>query len=259
MGLDMFQFDLLRNQPGLLHAIFGRTGGVSRPPFASLNVGADVGDEPESIRQNYRLICEALGLRQEDLVTVRQVHSNRVARVTANDRGRIVGQLDGMVTDAPHLPLMLRFADCVPIIIYDPKRAVLGVAHAGWRGTVHRIAEQLVRTMREGYGCHPADLLAGIGPSIGACCYPVGPEVIRAALDAFGAGARDSQGHALLVSRDGMIQLDLWAANRLLLERAGVEQIETAGLCTCCHRERFFSHRGDGGRTGRFPMVAMLR
>jgi len=254
-SLDIFRFELLRDEPGLGHGIFGRAGGVSAAPFDSLNVGSDVRDAWENVRRNHDLVCESLGLRRMDLVTVRQVHSDRVTRVTANDLGRRVGELDGIFTVEPNVPLILRFADCVPLLAYDPARGALGVAHAGWRGTLSKIGERLIAAMRGQLGCRPADLLVGIGPSIGPCCYEVGPEVVQAVREAFGPPGE----HLLVPSDNGRVHLDLWAANRLQLEQAGVERIETAGLCTVCHRDRFFSHRGDRGKTGRFPLVAFLR
>jgi len=252
--LDNYQFEIFAGHPGLRYGIFGRAGGVSSDPFASLNVGAGLGDSPDNIHENHERICASLGLDRSDLVTVHQVHSDRVMRVGAGDRGCHKGELDGLLTDEPGLPLIMRFADCVPLLAYDPALHALGVAHAGWRGTLGKIGQRLVAAMGDQFGSRPADLLFGIGPSIGPCCYEVGDEVVQATQLAFGTDAE-----ALLHwSHNPRPHLDLWAANRLQLEQAGVTQIETAGICTACHRERFFSHRGDAGRTGRFPLVAAL-
>jgi len=252
--LDNYQFAIFAGHPGLRYGIFGRAGGVSSDPFASLNVGSGLGDSPANVSENHERICESLGVRRAELVTVHQVHSDRVMRVSAGDRGRRMGELDGMLTDEPGLPLIMRFADCAPLLAYDPANHALGVAHAGWRGTLSKIGQRLVIAMGEQFGSRPADLLLGIGPSIGPCCYEVGDEVVKATRAAFGADAE-----ALLHwSHNPRPHLDLWAANRLQLEVAGVTKIETAGSCTSCYRERFFSHRGDAGRTGRFPLVAVL-
>lgn len=252
--LDIFQFEMFRNQPGLQHGIFGRSGGVSPAPFDSLNVGAGVGDAPENVRRNLALACDSLGVHHSDLVSVRQIHSNVVRHVTAIDRGRRVGELDGMFTDEQDVPLILRFADCVPLLAYDATRGVLGVAHAGWRGTVSKIGVRLVEAMKEHLGCRPADLAVGIGPSIGPCCYEVGADVVDATQSAFG----QMSDRLLIPSDNGGMHLDLWKANRLQLEMAGVERIETAGICTACHKDRFFSYRGDHGLTGRFPLIAFI-
>lgn len=258
-NLDIFKFDSLARQTGLVHGIFGRAGGSSPRPWDSLNVGAEVGDDAGNVRENYERICAALGVRRGDLATARQVHSDRVARVTGADRGSNVGQLDGLITNEVGVALSLRFADCVPIIAYDPEHHALGVAHAGWRGTVSKIATRLVQAMGEAFGSRPERLIAGIGPSIGPCCYEVGSEVVEAARSAFEPEVERQDGWPLIFHNGSAQHLDLWAANKVLLENAGVDQVETARVCTACHRERFFSHRADGGKTGRFAMIAALR
>lgn len=255
MSVDIFRFVILQDVPELVHGIFGRQGGVSPKPYDTLNVGADVADDPDSVRRNLEIVCEALGLEPAELVTVRQVHSSRVTRVGKGHRGQRVGELDGLITDEPGVPLILRFADCVPILAYDPRRGVLGVAHAGWRGTIAGMARALVSAMMREFDCRPEDIRAGIGPSIGPCCYQVGDDVVSAVHRAFGeAGALH-----LLRRVNGRAHFDLWQANRRQLAELGVEQVEVAGICTACNSHRFFSHRASGGLTGRFPLVAMLR
>lgn len=253
--IDIFRFAIFGGERGLEHAIFGRRGGVSPAPFDTLNLGSDVPDAPANVRRNHEIACQALGIRPEELVTVRQVHSAEVARVGKRDRGRRVGELDGLITDEPDVPLILRFADCAPVLAYDPQRGVLGAAHAGWRGTVAHISAALVRAMIEEFGSRPEDIRAGIGPSIGPCCYEVGEDVVREVMRAF----PPADAVALLPRIDGRAHFDLWRANALQLRELGVEQVEIAGICTACHRARFFSHRASGGLTGRFPMVAFLR
>jgi len=139
-------------------------------------------------------------------------------------------------------------------LFHDPVRRVIGIAHGGWRGTVQGVAANTVRAMVEGYGCKPEDVQAGIGPAIGPDSYQVGEEVVRAVQDYF--GTTDN-----LIRRDpndGSAYLNLWEANRLDLERAGVRQIEIAGICTATHTDEFFSHRAEKGRTGRFGAVLSL-
>lgn len=255
MGVDIFRFALLDDVPELVHGIFGRQGGVSPAPYDTLNVGADVADDPANVRQNVEIACAALGTAPAELVTVRQVHSNRVMRVGKAQRGQKVGELDGLITDEPGVPLILRFADCVPILAYDPRRGVLGAAHAGWRGTVAGMARALVLAMMREFGSRPEDIRAGIGPSIGPCCYEVGEDVMRAAYQAWGA----VEAEPLFRPVNGRLHFDLWQANYRQLAELGVGQIEVAGICTACHSYRFFSHRASGGLTGRFPMIAMLK
>ncbi|MGQ9518084.1 MAG: peptidoglycan editing factor PgeF [Anaerolineae bacterium] len=255
MTVDIFRFAILQDMPELVHGIFGRQGGVSPEPYDTLNVGADVADDPANVRRNLEIVCEALDLAPAALVTVRQVHSNRVMRVGKRHRGQKVGELDGLITDEAGVPLILRFADCVPILAYDPRRGVLGAAHAGWRGTIAGMARSLVLAMVDEFGCRPEDIRAGIGPSIGPCCYQVGEDVVQMVHQAFGK----AEAGRLFRHVNGRAHFDLWQANRRQLAELGVEQIEVAGVCTACSFHRFFSHRASGGLTGRFPMVAMLR
>jgi YfiH family protein len=147
----------------------------------------------------------------------------------------------------------MRFADCVPILLYDPGRRVVGLVHAGWKGTVARIASAAVQAMRDQWGTQPDEIQAGIGPSIGAHHYSVGPDVITEVEKAFGQDA-----NSLLPAQDGGVQFDLWAANRLVLEQGGVRDIETAGLCTACDLSSWFSHRAEPGGTGRFGAIIAL-
>jgi len=254
-GLVTYHFQRLTAE-GLVHAIFTRLGGTSREPFDTLNVGRSVGDDQAAVAQNLARIYASLDLTPDQVATAHQVHSNRVGVVTAQDGGRVVPAADALVTDAPGLALLLRFADCQPIILYDPARRALGLVHAGWRGLAQGIARRAVEMMQEAFGTNPADLLAGLGPAIGPCCYTVGDDVASAlgyalpdwrkviALDLSGAGWR----------------LDLPAANAQQLAAAGVRarRMEQAGLCTACHNDEFFSHRADNGQTGRFAAVACL-
>lgn len=253
-GPVYYQFEQWAGSRALQHGIFTRLGGVSQPPWDSLNVGGTVGDQPMAVRANHQRMLAALGIDDRPVCTVWQVHSadTIVVRAPVNHR-RWLARADGMVTDRPGLPLTMRFADCTPILLYDPVRHVAGLAHAGWRGTALGAAVSAVRAMSAAFGTRPQDIQAGIGPSIGPERYQVGEEVVRAIEQAFGA----TDG---LIRRadDGSAYLDLWAANRLALERAGVGQIEVAGLCTATRTDEFFSHRAEQGRTGRFGVVLAL-
>lgn len=253
-GLVYYQFDQWAGTGGLIHAIFTRLGGVSPAPWASLNVGGTVGDAPAAVQENHRRMLAALGLDSAQTCTVWQVHSADTVIVQGHvPNRRWLARADGMVTDRPNLPLTMRFADCTPIVLYDPVRHVAGIAHAGWRGTVLGAAVSALNALQAAYGTRPQDVQAGIGPSIGPERYQVGEELVGAVRDAF--GALDGLIHR---ADDGSAYLDLWAANRLALERAGVAQIETAGLCTATRTDEFFSHRAEQGRTGRFGAVIAL-
>jgi YfiH family protein len=253
-ALRFFQFEIFEASD-VAHAIFTRQGGVSPAPYASLNMSVSTGDAPENVRQNAARAFRVLERDPASCADLWQVHSAKVI-VAENSNGPTdhLGQADALITDRPDVSLFLRFADCLPVMIYDPKRRVVGVAHAGWRGSLKKIAKATVEAMAERYGSRPGDLLAGVGPGIGPCHYAVGPEVVAHTRAAFN-GTADS----LLLARNGGYHLDLWAANRAALREAGVEQIEMAEICTQCHSEVFFSHRATGGLTGRFGGLIGLR
>ena len=238
----------------LIHGVFTRLGGFSQGTFASLNVGHTVGDDPAHVEANHRAIYRALGIQAEEVVSAHQVHGDRVAVVSLKDGGRVFPQTDALISQVPGRFLLLRFADCVPVLFYAPRQRAVGIAHAGWRGTLQRIAVKTVRAMEEAYGCRPEEILAGIGPSIGPCCFEVGPEVVEEARKAF-----PTYEGILLPGEGDRSYLDLWRINELQLREIGVLAIERADICTFCHRAEFFSHRGDGGHTGRFAALIGLQ
>lgn len=248
----LFQFDSLLSD-GVAHGLLTRRGGVSPRPWESLNVGAMVGDDPERVHTNRGLALEALGRDPASVFDAWQVHSAEVV-VADGPRGDAPPlQADAILTDRPEVTLMMRFADCVPVLLHDPVRRAVGIVHAGWLGTVRQVLRAALRRMVSAYGTRPADVVAAIGPSIAAHHYPVGPEVVAAFRAAYGATA---DGH--LTAGDDGTRLDLWSANRQVLEEEGVRQIEVSGICSACHTEDWFSHRGEGGRTGRFAAVIAL-
>ncbi len=240
---------------GVKHGVFTRKGGISAAPWDSLNLGGNVGDDPAAVRHNHDLVYKALDLNAKKSCTVWQIHSADIVIVDGPARGRRwIALADGMVTNCAETPLFMRFADCTPLLFYDPVQRVIGMAHGGWRGTVQGVASNTIRTMVEGFGCNPQDIQVGIGPAIGPDVYQVGEEVVQAVTDYFGTTET-------LIRRsttDGTAYLNLWAANRLDLERAGVTQIDVAGICTASHTDEFFSHRAEKGRTGRFGAVLSL-
>jgi YfiH family protein len=240
---------------GVTHAVFTRRGGVSPAPWASLNVGGLRGDDPGRVLHNRVLSFQALGRAPETVYDAWQVHGVAVICADA-PRPRDVPhrQADVILTDRLAVTLFMRFGDCVPVLLYDPRRRVVGVAHAGWQGTVKGAVTAAVEAMQAAYGSRPAELLAAIGPSIGGHHYPVGPEVAAQARASFGPEAE-----SVLSQQNGAVHFDLWAANRLLLERSGVRQIEVSGICTACHPEDWYSHRGEQGTTGRFGVLMALR
>ncbi len=234
-----------------VHGFTTRRGGVSRGIFASLNLGENLGDEPEAVRENYRRLRAALGIRK--LCFTKQVHGNTVRYVTSADARELYGPLpyeaDGIVTDRPGLALVAFTADCIPILLCDPARGVSAALHAGWRGTVADIAGAGVKAMA-GLGSRPGDILAAIGPGISRCCFETGPEVPEAVMAVLGREGReyiDGPGR-----EENKFFVDLKGVNRALLIRAGLspENIAVSEACTVCESEKFWSHRATGGRRG---------
>ena len=252
-NLVHYAFDSLPDSDTLIHSISARHGGVSPAPFHTLNLSRAVGDDPTNVATNIEHWHEALSLDASATVKASQAQADCVAVVGAEHRGTVLMDVDALLTNARGVPLMLRFADCVPILFFDPIHQAIGVAHAGWRGTVLKIATKAARTMFDTFGTRPRDLIACIGPSIGPCCYRIGDDVIAQIRNGF-ANADD-----LLTRRVGATYLDLWQANALQLRALGVEQIEVAGLCTAEHTDDFYSARAENHRTGRFGAVIAIK
>jgi len=267
-GLDVVTFNGFDAHPGVTHAITTRHGGSSAPPFDTLNLGQHVGDDRDAVARNRERLARLVGSPVERVTFASQVHGTRVAVINERGAGSAVPDTDALITAHPGLPIVILVADCVVIGLYDPVRHVAGIAHAGWRGTLGGVAVKTVETMRDVFRTDPADLVASIGPSIGPCCYTVGPDVTDAFFAEHPEMADDvltppdfaSAGSFEGVSDDRMM-LDLWQANERLLAGAGVppDHIETAGRCTSCETDTFFSHRAESGRTGRFAGVIVIR
>jgi polyphenol oxidase len=252
-GVRYYTFSSLEPFGELRHAITGRHGGVSRGPYATLNLTKN-GDDPEAVEQNLQRACAALEVRRAYLVSPNQRHTTNVRRVDQSHRGTVLPGFDVVITDQPEVPVLLRYADCVPVLIYDPPHHALAVVHSGWRGTILGAARAAVEALHSEYGSRPHDMVAAIGPSIGPCCYEVGQEVASAVRGAF------ESPEALLRQRAvGRVHFDLWAANVHWLAGAGVKRIEVAEVCTACQVAEFFSYRASGGQTGHFGALMQLR
>ena len=246
-AVPVLHFPDLESSGAFSHAILTRKGGLSKPPYHSLNVGLSVGDDSEVVAQNRALGRAAAGVSEAAIVTCRQQSGSSVAMVRGA-QGDCLPTADALVTATPGIFLAMTFADCVPVIIADPGVPVLGLVHAGWRGSVSSIVLAAWQAM-QGLGARAGRSRAYIGPAIGGCCYEVGAEVVEAVL-ALGAA-----GQASLTERGGRFYLDLPGLNEGLLAEQGVATVQS-GVCTACHRDWFFSHRADGGRTGRFAVYA---
>lgn len=274
-----------------MHGFSTRAGGVSKLYGGrALNLGFTTYDAKAAVERNRQTFLSAVdggarssrraALQRWPLVTVRQIHSDLIHRISEipSDSAPLAG--DGMVSNVPGVLLGILTADCLPVILVDPKRRAVGVFHAGWRGTVKRIVEKGVGEMHRWFGTDPGDLKAAIGPGIRGCCYEVGPEV-RAAFEAqFSYGSelfRETKerhevhekypllfltarapGHSELPKK---IYLDLAEANRRQLVDAGVSprNISDLGLCAFCKKDLFFSHRAENGVTGRMMAVVGIK
>ncbi len=245
--------------PSILHGFCTRIGGVSGGPYDSLNVSAREGDPPEQVRTNWQRIASAFEIPCEQFFVVNQVHGEKflIIEDAVSCHSLENRQYDAIVTDQPGVAIGIKTADCAPVLLFDRARQAIAAVHAGWRGTALGIAAKAVRVMKERFSTRPEDLTAAIGPSIGPCCYEVDKPVFEAV---------SLQGESEQVlrpgRREGRWMFDLPLANRIQLEREGVPkgQISVAGLCTCCRRDLFFSHRRDGEKTGRhLNFILLLR
>ncbi|MGB9791001.1 MAG: peptidoglycan editing factor PgeF [Thermacetogeniaceae bacterium] len=235
-----------------------RNGGVSRGPFKSLNLGFHTGDDPESVAVNRGILCRSLGITEKQLCATRQVHGDSV--VVFEEQGktgdREAVEADAQITAVKGIALMCLVADCQAVYICDPVNRVIGLAHAGWRGAVAKIALKCLKKMASAYGTKPKDCLAALSPAAGGCCYEVGEEVVEAVKEAF-----PGEWHSMLIQREkGAWKLDLSKINAQCLLEAGIDErnIIFSSYCTICRQDLFFSYRGSRGVTGRMAAVIML-
>ena len=273
--------------PWLWSGFSTRIGGASRAYCAEdapgeLNLGFTAADSRDAVSQNRRLLAEAAtGDADTPLVTLRQFHSNLIVRAAAADaRRERPRKADGLITDSPGFLIAIQTADCIPVLVADRKRHVVAAFHAGWRGTVKRIVEEGVGRVRLEFGSQPEDLIAAIGPGIGACCYAVGEEVLSEFESQFTYGRelfrevydadpvrmkypmlflnQRAPGHG---SIGPQLHVDLIEANRRQLLAAGLSSnsIQVVGGCTQCHAGMFFSHRASHGHAGRMMAVIGIR
>jgi YfiH family protein len=231
------------------HGFPTRAGGVSAPPFETLNLGGKWGDAPESVAENRRRLERAAGAK---LFVATQVHGAEIARVGAGDDPAEIARLkvDGLCTDRGDIALGVFVADCIPAVVVDERTGAFAAVHAGWRGTLAGVLPAAVRALAQHFDARAADLRVALGPAIGPCCFEVGPEVV----EAFEARLPDARATGVVarVLPDGKAFVDIKRANGVLLERAGVSPaaIDAGPECTACTRERFFSFRRDKGQTG---------
>lgn len=236
------------------HAFSTRLGGVSEGEFISMNLAFNRGDDPEKVTENYKRICKSAGFEFESLTASAQDHHTYVRAVTAENRGvgiykpRDIQSVDALITNEKGVTLVTYYADCTPLFFVDTNKKAIGLAHAGWRGTVGRIGEKVVEKMTELYGTNPSDVVVAIGPAISLCCY----EVDKPCADNFLA-LTDLDTKKFVFPKDGgKFMIDLLEANRQILVAAGVnaENITLSDICTNCNSELLWSHRATKGHRG---------
>lgn len=276
-GLPLVFSPLLSQYTKLKHAFSTRLGGETKPPMDSFNVGRLVDSSTcrEDLLKNRKKLCSTLNLDAQTLVVPDMSHSNVVLLVEKFKSTR--PKADGIATRTSGLPILLTFADCVPIVLYDPVKHIVAVIHAGWRGTAIKIVQEGVELL-ERQGSNPADLVAALGPAIGSCCYPTSPEAAKQLLASLlnGSGKFAPTGESgldeksiastiasaqlepLFLFKNERFHPDLKAINALQLLQAGVGQVDVTNLCTACQPELFYSHRQSQGQAGRQAAIVGL-
>jgi len=274
MGIEKKKLDLLTQnditwaafnhftETGVVtHGISARLGGVSTDAWASLNLAFRRGDSEAHVMENLRRFTGLLGVSPDDTVFSAQTHTVNLRRVFASDRGKGIGptdirETDGLYTNDPCVALVTFYADCVPLLFLDPVKKVIAASHSGWRGTAAEIGRVTVETLNREFGCSPQDMLAGVGPSIGPCCFEVDAPVAEAfsrkpAWAPFVSGPYGANKY----------KVDLWRVNRQILLDAGLApgHIDCDPLCTCCNEKLFYSHRRDGGKRGAMAAIICLK
>lgn len=268
--IPYLQFKSLSETGIVKHLFSTRGGGVSEGVCSSMNLSFSRGDDRENVEENFRRIAKVLGCTPDDMVSTDQTHTANVRLVGREDRGHGITRnktffdTDGLITDEPGIVLAAFFADCVPLFFVDPIKKAIGLSHSGWKGTVQGIGEVTVRKMNEYFGSKPEDIVAAIGPSICAGCYEISEDVAGQFMGDFWEKYHndsfqkitfkpEERSFSLLQQCENhKYRLNLWAANRCVLEKAGIlpEHIEVTDLCTCCNGDELFSHRASHGKRG---------
>lgn len=261
-GVTYISFPKLAACGAVRHAFSTRIGGVSTEACGTMNLSFHKEESRENVIENYRRLCGAVGIPAEDLVLSAQTHTANVRAVTRADCGTGIfkpsfSDVDGLITDCRDVALVTQFADCTPLLFCDPVKRVIATSHAGWRGTAALIGAVTVEKMVKEYGCATENIIAGIGPCIGKCCYEVDDPVIS---EFKKIGFLKIEAIADL-KPNGKYMLDLVAANRLILLNAGIlpQNIDASDICTCCNSAELHSHRATGGKRGNLAAVIELK
>lgn len=245
------------NLPHVRHGFSTRPGGVSVPPWDSLNLGVGRGDDIASVQENYRRFCAAIGTDVERVVLSKQIHEDNVRLVTAEDCGkglwreRDYTSVDAMICDQPNIPLVVFSADCGIILLHDEVRGAIGAVHAGWRGVAQGIVAKAAQAMVDTFGCKPEHIHAAIGPAISQCCFETDDDVPAAMHEALGDAV-----DPFMTWNGTKWHIDLKSINAMWLRKMGVQHIDICDHCTACRPDLYWSHRKMGNARG--AQIAMI-
>ena len=252
-------FPIFDEYDELLHGFTTRKGGVSKVAYESMNLGFGTGDDEENVSKNYHIMADKFRIKIEDIVETDQTHTNNIRYVTEKDKGRAMmdpkyTDIDGIYTDKKNVVLMSFHADCNAVYFYDPVKSLIGLSHAGWKGTVLNITGEMIKAFIE-LGSNPADIKAAISPSLGQCCFEVDKDVADMFI------AADIKYKDFMITKGEKYHFDLWEINKYNMIKEGMSEnnIEVAGLCTKCHNDLFFSHRGQKGKRGLMSGILMMK
>lgn len=256
-GVPVVKSELLERAGGVVHGFSTRQGGVSTGIWSQLNLGYNRGDNPSLVRENYRRFCSAIGANPDMMIRNRQVHGDVVRPVTAADVGGAPWEADGLVTQEVGLCLAIPTADCIPVLLYEPRRRCIAAVHSGWRGTAKAISVRAVECMEKEYGCDPSQILVAVGPGIAPCCFTTRADVPRAMTAAFGRRVT----HCIQPLNNGTFRVDLKGIIVQTLKDAGLapEHIDVCPHCTACMTDVYWSHRVLGNTRGSMSSLIALQ
>jgi uncharacterized protein, YfiH family len=259
-GIGYYMIEEFDKAYGVKTCFSTRDGGVSSGPYSALNFGLKSGDERDNVYRNFEILCRAAGINMGSLVLSDQVHGSTFRIVTRDDMGKgllresDINSVDSLITDQKGIALCIFTADCVPVFLLDMVKGVVSLCHAGWRGIINGIVPKTIKAMTANYGSKPADILCGIAPSIGPCCFEVGHEVA----DIFNREFESL--NDIVFCEGGHYKIDLWNAVVRQLETCGLNtsNIVSSRMCTSCNEDKFYSYRRDGAKTGRMVSIIQL-
>lgn len=257
-GVLYLSYPMLEQTGLVKHGFSTRIGGVSKGIFESMNLSFTRGDNESAVKENFRRMANAIGVREDSFVKPIQTHTTNVHKVTFENKSQELQDIDGLITNVPDICLVTTYADCVPLFFIDPVHKAIGLSHSGWRGTVGKMGQETLRRMHEEYGTEPQDVIAAIGPSICQDCYEVSEDVIDRFKDAFDCKYWDS---LFYQKENKKYQLNLWKANEIIMLEAGIRKknLAVTNVCTNCNPDVLFSHRASKGQRGALAAVLALK